>query len=242
MSDFGYKPPQYRLMDTKLTLSPETQAFLDRIQAEMAAKAWMDQLLAPKWEMVDFQNLGQIVPVTVSPPNPFLTTPPVPTPAPPPPPTIGPFPPDPRPGEMKDITSAIYKLPLVQGIVQRANDEAQKQLRALKADFQAMPTGEKVVAISTSVIVAAGFIAPIIANKETRLLAFDFIKGKNIPVPGVDGLTFKLLDHGGGVSVPLFVPGLKVEGSLELPGKSATTFEATVMWDVAEFVRSRSKK
>ena len=242
MSDFGYRRPELRLMDTKLTLSPETQAIIDRIQSEMAAQAWLDQLLSPKWELLTFQNLGQVSPVTVSPPNPFLTTPPVPTPTPPSLPAVDPFQPDPRPGEMKDITKAIFKLPVVQGIAQRANEEAQRQLRALRAEFKAMPTGEKVVAVSTSVIVAAAFIAPIIANKQTRLLAFDFIKGKDIPIPGIDGLSFKILDHGGGVSVPLYIPGLKFDGSLELPGKGAVNYNMMLNWDVTEFVRSRSKK
>ncbi|MGL6211846.1 MAG: hypothetical protein ACRC14_18640, partial [Paracoccaceae bacterium] len=243
MSDFGYQPPRFSLMDQKLTLSPDVTAIIAQIEAEMAAKAWMDQILSPNWELSTFQNLVLLPPpVSTSPPNPFLTTPPVPTPTPPPAPTVNPFPADPRPGEMKDIAKAIYKLPVVQGIVQRAKDEGEKQLRALRTEFKKMPTGEKVASVSFTAVVAAGFIAPIIANKETRLLAFDFLKNNDIPVPGVKGFSFKLLDHGGGVGVPLFVPGLGLKSSLEIPGQGDVNFNATVNWDIAAFIDSRFKK
>ena len=120
MSDFvlqppGPRPPPYRLFDQKLTLSPETEAFLARIKAELAAKEWMDQILNPKWHLDPFKALVQVPPITTSPPDPFLTMPLVPSPFPPFPPATDPFPPDPRPGEMKDVTAAIFKLPLVQG-------------------------------------------------------------------------------------------------------------------------------
>jgi len=240
MTGFGYRPPQYRLLDSKLTLSPETQAFMNRIAAEMAAKAWMDKLMAPDFElsMPVFHEYLLQPPVTLTPPG-MLWPAATPQSAPKPP---NPGPSTPEPGEMKDVAKAIYKLPIVQSIVQRANDEAMKHLRALKVEWGAMPTGEKVIAVSTSVITAAAFITPILANKETRLLAFDFIKGKDIPVPGVTGLSFKILDHGGGASVPLYVPGLKFDGSLQVPPQGPVNFNAMVTWDVTEFWRSREKK
>lgn len=240
MSEFGFKPSHLRLMDTKLTLSPETQAIIAQIEAEMAARIWLDKLMKPDFDL----NLGVFhgyllqPPVNLTPPGLLFSGGTALPPATPPP--AGPA--TPRPGEMKDVAEAIYKLPIVQGLKERALEEAGKQVRALRTEFNAMPTGEKVIAISSSVVTAAAFITPILANKETRLLAFDFIKGKDIPVPGVEGFSFKILDHGFGATIPLYVPGLKFDGSLQTPPQGQVNYSTMVTWDIAAFVRSRSKK
>ena len=64
-------------------------------------------------------------------------------------------------------------------------------------------------------------------------------RGHDLSVPGVDGLSFKILDRGGAVTAPLGVPGLSGSARLQLPNSAALGYEATITFDVMEFIKSR---
>ena len=64
-------------------------------------------------------------------------------------------------------------------------------------------------------------------------------KGRDLSVPGVDGLSFKILDRGGAVTAPLGVPGLSGSARLQLPNSEAPSYAATITFDVMEFIKSR---
>ena len=64
-------------------------------------------------------------------------------------------------------------------------------------------------------------------------------KGRDLSVPGVDGLSFKILDRGGAIAAPLGVPGLSGAARLQLPNSAAASYAATITFDVMEFIKSR---
>ena len=64
-------------------------------------------------------------------------------------------------------------------------------------------------------------------------------KGRDLSVPGVDGLSFKILDRGGAVTAPLGVPGLSGSARLQLPNSEAPSYEATITFAAMEFIKSR---
>ena len=64
-------------------------------------------------------------------------------------------------------------------------------------------------------------------------------KGHDLSVPGVDGLSFKILERGGAVTAPLGMPGLLDSARLQLPNSEAPSYEATITFDVMEFIKSR---
>ena len=63
--------------------------------------------------------------------------------------------------------------------------------------------------------------------------------GHGLSVPGVDGLSFKILDRGGAIAAPLGVPGLSGAARLQLPNSAAASYAATITFDVMEFIKSR---
>lgn len=146
----------------------------------------------------------------------------------------------PRAGELSDVAGAIYKLPAVQGLLTRAHDEGLSQVRLLRREWEIAPTSNRIIMVSMATIFAGGLIAPIIANQQTRDMAFGFIKGRDIPIPGVNGLSFQILDRGGSITTPLGIPGLSGRARLQLPNSAAPSYEATINFDVMEFIRSRS--
>ena len=237
MSDFTYRPQRLRLLDAQLTLDPEVVAMMAEIEAKLAARQMVEAMLRPNWRLVlpDFESILKA-------PRPdVLTLPSTPGGVPVPYPNA-PGPATPRAGELSDVIGAVYKLPVVQGLVTRAHDEGLRQLRLLRTEWKEAPTSERVLMVTMSTIVASGFIVPIIASQETRDLAFGLIKGRTLPVPGVDGLSFKLLDRGGSVTAPLGVPGLSGSLRLQFPNSAAPDYEAMIMFDVMTFAKSRGAK
>jgi hypothetical protein len=106
--------------------------------------------------------------------------------------TPGAGPSTPRPGDLSDVTDAIYKLPPVQGLVERAHDEGLRQLRLLRAEWNRASPGERTVMVTMTGVVVGSSIGIILANEPTRHAAFDLIRGRDIPVPLVDGLSYQI--------------------------------------------------
>jgi hypothetical protein len=121
------------------------------------------------------------------------------------------------------------------------HDEGQQRLRLLRSEWDRASTGDRVVMVSMTSLVLGSSVAIVLANRETRQLAFDLIKGHDISVPGVDGLSFQILDRGGSVTAPLGVPGLTGTARLQIPGGPLPDYEIRVNFDVMEFVRSQQR-
>jgi hypothetical protein len=211
---------------------------IGEIEAQMAARRILMDMQRPNWSLLlpDFQSIAN------SPTSDIFRTQTPSTP-----PSIwssprGAGPATPRAGELSDVTGAVYQLPAVQRLVGLAHDEGLRQVRLLKSDWDNASTGNRIVMITMSGVVVGGLIAPIIANQQTRDLAFGLIKGRDIPIPGIDGLSFQILDSGGAVTTPLGVPGLTAHARLQLPNSAAPSYEATINFDVMTFLRSRSSR
>ena len=144
------------------------------------------------------------------------------------------------PARFSDVTGAIYKLPAVQRLVEQAHDEGLRRLRLLRAEWDRASPGERTVMVTMTGIVVGSSIGIILANEPTRHAAFGFIKGRDIPIPGVDGLSFQILDRGGSITAPLGVPGLSGTARLQFPGDpSHPNYNVMINFDLMEFLRSR---
>ena len=232
MSGFGYQPNHIHLLDTRLTLDPQIAATIAEIEARIAAREWLDRLMNPRWELsLDFfQSILNAPPA----PGPFA----IPAPAPAGPlfkPGAGPA--VARPGEMKDVAAALFKVPAIQNLTQRAQDMLMRDLNRLKLEWKLAPLPEKITMISVGTLFAAGVITPVLANKPTRLLAFDAIKGKDIPLPLLPGWSFRVLDSGAGLKAPLGHPAVTGDVSVQAPG-GTVNWSATVNVDVAAVIKA----
>lgn len=233
--EFGYRRRPIRLLDQQLTLDPEIVRMMAEIEGRMAASRFLPGMLRPDWRLVlsDFESI-----LATSPSNIFSN------PTPPAQPSIwsarrGAGPATPRAGELSDVTSALYQLPAVQGLVRQAHDEGMRQLRVLRSEWNGASTGDRVIMVTMAGIVVGSSVTIIVANQETRDLAFGLIKDRDIPIPGVDGLSFKILDRGGAIRTPLGVPGLSGSVRLQFPNSAAPNYEVMINFDVMQFIRSR---
>ena len=94
--------------------------------------------------------------------------------------------------------------------------------------------------VSMTGIVVGSRIGIILANQPARHAAFNLIKGRDIPIPGVDGLSFQILDQGDSITAPLGVPGLSGTARLQFPGAADhPDYDVTIKLDVLELLRPR---
>jgi hypothetical protein len=223
---FGYRPRRIRLLDQELHLDPDIQRMLLELETQMAHRHVIQLWLQPDWNVLQptWQTILSVP--TSHPAGPSFT------------PGAGPD--TPRPGELSDITGAIYKLPAVQGLVERAHDEGLRQLRLLRTEWNRSSPGERAVMVTMSGIVLGSSIGILMANQPTRQAAFDLIKGRDIPVPGVTGLSFQILERGGAITVPLGVPGLSGTAKVQVPeGASHPNYNVMVNLNLMDLVESR---
>ena len=112
----------------------------------------------------------------------------------------GPGPATPRPASAGDVLAAVMAVPAVRSEIARLRDRATDQL---KRDWRSLSTGDKVVGIGVTALIAAGAIAGIVSNDGARQFALQQIQGRNIPVPMVPGLSLQLSPIGPNQSVML---------------------------------------
>ncbi len=229
--DYGYRPPRFRLMNEELHLDPEVTRIIQDIEARMAARQLVNQFLQPNWQLLlpTWQSI-------VAQPNAFAPTP---QPAPTMDYVPGAGPSTPRAGELGDVTSAVYRLSVVQHLVLQAHDEGLRQLRLLRGEWERATPADRAVMVTMTGIVVGSSLTIILANQQTRNMAFDLVKGRQISIPGVDGLSFQILDRGGSITAPLGVPGLSGTARLQVPSSARPDYEVTVTFDVMEFIRSQ---
>lgn len=186
-----------------LELDPRIQAEIRALMQQADAAAPSPSLralvLRPSWERFQQRHLDRML------------LQPLPRPAAPLVPR-GAGPATPRPGDIGEFAKAVWQVPAVQGAAGQVLDGAAQGLRR---GWNGASTGERVLVVSHAVMLGGGALTAVLANRPARTAVLDFVSGKPIPVPGVEGLTLELRhdsargDYGGIVTFDLapYLPG-----------------------------------
>jgi hypothetical protein len=201
---FGFNTPRPRLLsdDYKLRLDP-------RLTLGMRTSETREQFknLYSLWLRPDWSQLQQIL--HRQPPEwwklqlaqAYTSAPPASSP-----PVQGPE--TPKAAEISDLVSAIWALPMVQQAANRVGDDTTLSLRRGSTAEHAAVIGGAVVHLAT--------LTPLLIEQRYRKQAFDFIQGKEIPVPGVRGGSITVLRGGVSAKTDTFVlEGATIGGSYQ---------------------------
>ncbi len=170
----------------RLRLASELELHLDpEIQAQINAMRMMQDLLNPdrirsSLLRIDFSTL------LATQPPPWLTGPPTPQPAPLVPRGAGPS--TPRAGTPGDVVRAILAIPAVDAALTRLRTQAEDRLRR---DWRRLSTGERVLLVSQAALITGTALAGVLSDPEARQFTLGLIQNRDIPIPGVPGLTFQ---------------------------------------------------
>jgi len=99
----------------------------------------------------------------------------------------------PHAGSVGDLLSALMGVP----VVKQSVDSVKNQVTAkLHRDWRKLPTGGKASVISVTTVITGGTLAGLFARKKSRQQVLELIQGKNIPAPGVAGLSIQISPSG----------------------------------------------
>ncbi len=98
----------------------------------------------------------------------------------------GPGPDTPRPGSPGDVVNAIMAVPAVDNAVSRLRLDAADRIRR---DWRSLSGGERAAVIVTSVLISGAAIGGVASNPQAREFALQQLDGKEVSVPGVQGLS-----------------------------------------------------
>jgi hypothetical protein len=113
-------------------------------------------------------------------------------------------------------------------------DEASQRARH---DWQGATTGDRTLVISSASVIAGGTLAGILSNNQARTQVFNLIVDKNIPVPGVDGLSVRVKPRGAVATYGnIGGSGLTINGG-QAGGGGPPQVEVMVTLDLSRYLR-----
>jgi hypothetical protein len=190
---FDMKSPRFDLVDMAFLNAPTDPPKLLPTFAEM--KAAQDEAF--------YKSLGRTPPLIGAPrltPSTMLPLLPPPPPSQffklPDPAAMRGEPSAPKPGSVGDVLKALHGLPFVQEGLNKLNDASKVQLNLLKREWSNAPWRDRITVISFAAPLAATVVGTVLGVDEARHFAFKSLKGVDLPVPFVPGLTLRIDDFG----------------------------------------------
>lgn len=184
-SSFGGTPYKSVFGDQfKLKIDPKLQAEMDALKYRMQIQQLRAGWFTPDWSQLDKLVYGpSLPPAPTGPLAPGKLQPPAAQPFCSYKPGAGPK--APRKGEASDVLKAVWALPCVQHAVGQAQSHAERQ-------WGKLGTAEKVLVVGHSVLIGGGLVAGIASDDPSRVWILDKISGVSIPVPKLEGVSFRL--------------------------------------------------
>jgi hypothetical protein len=190
--------------ELRLQLDPRLQIWLGRMVIDGDVGRARTYALQPQWRGLEVEERAlfgpRIIPRSPDPApvavfrpvaaQPIPLCPTAKPPEAPKPPKPGEEPPAPKAGDFSDVLDAVSKRPEYQCTVGRLFDTLE---RNGQRDWRSLSTPEQVLVITGGATIAGGALAGLLSNSEGRKLALDKLLGADIPVPGVRGLSLKIL-------------------------------------------------
>ena len=102
----------------------------------------------------------------------------------------------PKAGSVGDVLKAAMGLKIVQDLQNRMSDEGSRQIAAFKSDFHNQPWLNRSLEITLAAPLAASVVGTIVGVDDARHFAFNILKGREIPVPPVPGMSIQIDDFG----------------------------------------------
>jgi hypothetical protein len=217
--------PSHRLGlgDYRLRLDPEIEAQFRALQTAPPSPRLVNLVLRPSWRSLQQSTLDRML---LQPPT---------APAPPLVPR-GAGPATPRAGEVGVLMQAVWAVPIVQ---QKARETLDGVAREMGGDWRRASTGERVVVVTAAAVMGGGTLAGILSNNEARTAAFNFIVDRDLPVPGVDGLTVRLRRRGAAATYRnIGNAGVTVSAGAQQGAGGRVDFEVMITLDVTHYLRN----
>ncbi|MEW8505113.1 MAG: hypothetical protein AB2598_00285 [Candidatus Thiodiazotropha sp.] len=204
---------RFNLGNHRLRLDPNIEAHMSQLRAGVLPPRLQHLFLRPNWITFDCNALNLMLLQLPGSATPSRS------------PAAGPA--TPRPGQVGDVMRAVWSLPAVQQSVNRLLRESERRLRR---EWNQGGTAHRAMMVSAATTVVGTSLTALLVNPSTRDMVLNFIDGRQLPVPGLRGLSVQLRGRGRGGGMRLRNiggTGLAVNG-----GASRSSTSGRVDWDI----------
>lgn len=212
--DGGRREP--RLLDDELKVDFDALRLIPELRAELDSGAAL-----ARWRAADFTDDPARWATLAGGPRPGEASPP------------------PAPAALADLSRALFETKVVKDLLAKVADEARSKLAALEREWEHAGAGEKAAMVAAGALVGGSLIGAVVGADPARRRAFELLKGLDIPVPGVEGLSFRVLDEGAAVTLPGAVPGMSVTVHASALGEARPDCGVMVGLDVMKLLRAK---
>ncbi|HZD04162.1 MAG TPA: hypothetical protein VE173_04565 [Longimicrobiales bacterium] len=224
MGDFTLRPGRFSLGDFRLRLDPEIEAHIRALRSEAPSPRLRHLFLNPNWAALQQTELDRVL---ATPPPARPSRPLVPR---------GAGPSTPRAAEVGDLMRALWAVPAVQ---QASGQLLDRLSGRMQRDWQRASGAEQALVVSWSAVIGSAAMAGVLSNREAREQAFDLVVDRDIPVPGLDGLTIRLQERGGQATYrDIGGSGLTARAGGRMGPGGRFEVEAMLTLDVTRYLRN----
>jgi hypothetical protein len=235
MGDFrlttGREGFRFRLLDEEDQLErPDVLGNLRWMRQQLNRPPMLNRWLQPPWESAE-DNLQRILRAGA----PDAAPPAIPRTEP------GAGPDTPREGSTSDLVNAVWRLEVVQRQVRSLHGETRRQMHVLEREWESSSHAERAIMLTMGGLVAASMITPLLAHDQSRAFVLGLLHDVRLPVPGVDGMSFRLRRQGARVDFNM-APGLRGMGQVDRSDRPGETVDYRFMitLDVMELLRANN--
>lgn len=230
MPEFKLPKRGYSLGDYQLKLDPLFDIRMQQLLNSPLAGPAKHFIFYPNWYSFTQPQINNILNLPLPPEPKKSTGKKAPKWRAPPPPWA-----QPTPFSFGLVMDAVWKLPKVR----LATDYV---LERLKRDYRSLSTGGKVALITHGVVIA-GTAAAVLQDSQIRSWAYRQVLGKKIPVPGVSGLSLKLLERGGAINWSnIGNSGVGVSGETQVPESGPVQLKIFLQFDATKLIDRLQKQ
>jgi hypothetical protein len=207
----------------RLRLDPDIEAQIQALQSEDASARLLTSMLRPNWFALPQPTLDRLLlalPMTAS--RPLVPR--------------GAGPDMARAADVGDLMRALWAVPAFQQAATRVGDQVADPARR---GWERSSAGDKAVMISSSALMAGGALAGVLSNQQARTATFNLLVNRDVPVPGVDGLTVRLRPRGAAATYRnIGGSGLGISAGGQATAGRTPDCEVMFTFDVTRYVRN----
>jgi hypothetical protein len=222
---------RFRLLEDNQLEAPDVLSHLRWMRQQLSRPPVLNRWLQPSWDSIesDLQRMLREGGPDAAPPAIPRTEP-------------GDGPDTPREGSTSDVVDAVWQLEVVQMQVRSLHGEARRQLGVLEREWESSSHTQRAIMLTMGGLVGASMITPLLAHDQSRAFVLGLLHDVPLPVPGIEGMTFRLRREGARVDANLGLPGLRGMGQVDRSDRPGQTVDYRFMitLDVMALLRANN--
>jgi|GEM_PF-2908961 len=219
-ASFSIPSNRFSLGNFQLHLNPVLMKEMRALQQGPPSAQLRNLFLQPKWSIMTQSDVDSLLRARTPGPKAALVP-------------RGQGPASPKAAEVGDLLKAIWGIPTVRNAT---GDLLNLASRKAKSDWGSLPGRDRALLVSWSGLIAGSALTTVLVNKESRKTLLDLLVGRDIPVPGLNGLKVQIRESGAGASLKnVGNSGIGIQGGGGMSASGSAQYDFMLTLDLDQY-------